>query len=115
MEDFLALQLIVTLLLKNRNDLCKKGNLKLHALMRCVKFMSTEKRRLIFKAFISQFSYSPLVWMFHTKQLNNQINSLHGKALRVTYQDRNSSFSDLLNIDESVSIHYRNMKYLLTE
>ena len=39
--------------------------------------MSTEKRRLIFKAFIiSQFNYCPLVWMFHTKQLNNRINSL---------------------------------------
>ena len=86
-----------------------------HALTRCVKFMSTEKRRLIFKAFIiSQFNYCPLVWMFHTKQVNNRINSLHEKALRVTYQDRNSSFSELLNLDKSVSIHCRNIKYLLT-
>ena len=62
---------------KNVNELCKKRNLKLHALTRCTKFMSTEKRRLIFKAFIiSQFNYCPLVWMFHTKQLNNRINSL---------------------------------------
>ena len=61
-------------------------NLKLHALTRCAKFMSTEKRRLIFKAFIvSHFIYCPLVQMFYTKQLNNQINSLHEKALRVTY------------------------------
>ena len=75
-----------------------------------------KKDRLIFKAFIiSQFSYCPLVWMFHTKQLNNRINSLHKKALRVKNQDRNSSFSELLNLDKSVSIHYRNIKYLLTE
>ena len=53
--------------------------------------------------------------MFHTKQLKNRINSLHKKALRVTCQDRNSSFSELLNLDKSVSIHYRNIKYLLTE
>ena len=78
--------------------------------------MSTEKRRLIFKAFIiSQFNYCPLLWMFHTKQLNNRINSLHEKALRVTYQGRNSSFSELLNLDKSVSICYRNIKYLLLE
>ena len=116
MKSFLALQLIVTLLLKNINELWKKGNFKLHALTRCAKFSITEKRRLIFKAFIiSQFNYCPLVWMFHTKQLNNRINSLHEKALRVTYQDRNSSFSELLNLDKSVSIHYRNIKYLLTE
>ena len=53
--------------------------------------------------------------MFHTKQLNNRIDSLHEKALSVTYQDRNSSFSELLNFDKSVSIHYKNKKYLLTE
>ena len=86
------------------------------ALTRSAKFMSTEKRRLIFQAFIiSQFNYCSLVWVFHTKQLNNRINSLHEKALRVTYQDRNSSFSELLNLDKFVSFHYRNIKYLLTE
>ena len=84
--------------------------------MRCAKFMSTQKRHLIFKAFIiSQFSYCPLVWVFHIKQLNNRINNLHEKALRVIYQDRNSSFSEILNLDKSVPIHYRNMKYLLME
>ena len=86
------------------------------ALTRCAKFMSAERRPLIFKAFIiSQFNYCPLVWMFHTKQLNNRINSLHEKTLRVTYQDRNSSFTELLNLDKSVSIHYRNIKYLPTK
>ena len=48
------------------NELCKKGSLKLHALTRCGKFMSTEKRRLIVKAFIIlQFNYCPLVWMIY--------------------------------------------------
>ena len=55
---------------KHINELCKKGNLKLHALTRCAKFMGTEKRCLIFEAFIiSQLNHFPLVWMFHTKQL----------------------------------------------
>ena len=53
--------------------------------------------------------------MFHTKQLNNRINSLHEKALRVLYQDWNLSFSELLNLDKSVSIHYKKVEYLLTE
>ena len=100
-EKFLGITININFTFeKHINELCKKGNLKLHALTRCAKFMSTEKRRLIFKAFIiSQFNYCPLVWMFHTAQLNNWINSLHEKALRVTYQGRN----------------YRNIKYLLTE
>ena len=38
------------------HELCRKSNLKFHALMRCA------KKRLIFKAFtISQFNYCPLV------------------------------------------------------
>ena len=74
------------------------------------------KKRLIFKAFIvSQFNYFPLLWMIHTKQLNNRINSLHEKALRVTFQNRNSSFSKLLKLEKLASIHYRYIKYLLTE
>ena len=78
--------------------------------------MSTEKRRTLFKAFVvSQFNYCPLVWMFHTKELNSRINSLHEKALRLIYQNRNLSFDELLKLDKSVSIHYRNLQYLLTE
>ena len=97
---------------KHINEVYENGNLKLHALTRCAKFISTEKTLLIFKAFVIwQFNYCQLVWMFHTKQLNNRINSLPEKIER----NRNSSFSELLNLDESVSIHYRNIKYLLAE
>ena len=67
--------------------------------------MSTEKRRILFKTFVvSQFSYGPSLWIFHTKELNNQINSLHEKTLSLTYQNRNSSFDELLKLDKSVSI-----------
>ena len=100
---------------KHINELCKKGNQKLHALARCAKYMSSEKRRTLFKAFVvSQFNYCPLVWMFHTKELNSRINSLHEKALRLIYQNRNLSFDELLKLDKSVSIHYRNLQYVLT-
>ena len=55
---------------------------KIHALARCAKYMSTEKRRTLFKTFVvSQLNYCLLVWMFNTKELNNRINSLHEKAL----------------------------------
>ena len=78
--------------------------------------MSTQKRRTSFKALVvSQFNYCPLVWIFHTKELNNPINSLHEKALRLMYQNRNLSFDELLKLDKLVSIHYRNLQYLLAE
>ena len=59
---------------------------------------------------MSQFNYCLLVSMFHSKQLNNRINSLDEKTLRVIYQDRNSSFSEVLSLYKSVSIHYKNTK-----
>ena len=97
---------------KHINELCKKSNQKLHALPRCAKSMSAEKRRTLFKAFVvSQFNYCSLVWVFHTKELNNRIDSLHEKA----YQNRNSSFDELLKLGKSVFIHYGNLQYLLTE
>ena len=69
------------------------------------------------KAFIisSQFGYCLLVWMFHSRGLSNKINSLHERALRITYSDISSSFEDLLNKDNSASIHHRNRQALVTE
>ena len=56
-------------------ELCNKASQKLHALYRVAKFMNTEKRWIIMKAFInSQFGYCPLVWMFHSRTFNNRIN-----------------------------------------
>ena len=53
--------------------------------------------------------------MFHSRGLNNKINSLHERALGITYGDRSSSFEDLLKKDNSVSIHHRNIQALATE
>ena len=47
--------------------------------------------------------------------LNNKINSLHERALQITYGDRSSSFEKLLKKDNSVSIHLRNIQALATE
>ena len=39
-------------------------------------------QKLIMLCFIlSQFGYCPLVWMFHSRKLNNRINRIHRRAL----------------------------------
>ena len=74
-------------------SLCKKVSQKLHALARIANYMNTDKLRLILKAFIeSQFQYCPLVWMFHSRTLNNRINRLHERALRLAVQGSSSFF-----------------------
>ena len=65
--------------------------------------------------FDSQFNYCPLIWMFHSRNLNNKINRLHELCLWVIYNDKTSSFKQLLENDNSVSKHHRNIQTLATE
>ena len=96
--------------------LCTRANQKLHALARISKFMTEDKLRILMKAFvISQFNYCPLVWMFCNRTLNNKINRLHERALRLVYKDENLTFEELLEKDNSVSIHDRNLQKLAVE
>ena len=50
--------------------------------------------------------------MNHSRTLNNHINGLHKRALSLVYNDFSSSFSELLEKDKSVTIHYRNLQTL---
>ena len=68
------------------------------------------------RAFItSQFSYCPLIWMLQSRTLNNRINNIHERALRLTYKDNKSSFKQLLEKDHSVTVHQKNLQVLVTE
>ena len=65
------------------------------------------------KTFIeSQFNYCPLLWMFHSRKLNNRINKLHERALRTVYKDDDLTFEQLLQKDNSFTIHERNLQKL---
>ena len=87
------------------SSLCKKASQKLHALTRVVNFMDLAKHKSLMKAFItSQYNYCPLIWMFHSRQLNNRINKIQERALRLVYRDSKLTFDDLLKLDNSVTI-----------
>ena len=53
--------------------------------------------------------------MFHLRALNNEINRLHEKALRIVYEDYKSKFDKLLENDGSVSNYHRNIQTLAIE
>ena len=98
------------------SNLCKKVSVKLHALARISNLMSHDKLRLILKAFIeAQFGYCPLVWMFHIRTLNNRINRLHERALRLVYKNSTLTFEELLSKDNSFTMHHRNLQKLAIE
>ena len=60
-------------------------------------------------------SFCPLFWMCHRKKINNQINKLHERVLRLVYNDTSSFWGELLERDKSVTIHERNIQILLAE
>ena len=79
------------------SSLCKKASQKLNALSRITSCMTFDQRRLILNSFItSYFSYCPIVWMFHSRKLNERINHIHERALRIVYKDFRPSFQELL-------------------
>ena len=98
------------------SSLYKKANEKLHVLARVVSFMDLAKRKSLMKAFIiSQFNYCPLIWMFHGRQLNNRINKMQERSLGLVYKDNKLTFDDLLRLNNSVTIHQRNLQIIAAE
>ena len=53
--------------------------------------------------------------MCHSRSLNNKVNHIHERALGIFYQDFQSSFSDLLLMDNSFTIHQKNPQLLAIE
>ena len=65
--------------------------------------------------FNAQFNYCPLIWMLHSRSNNNKIKHLHERCLRLIYNDKRSSYDELLINNGAVSIHHRNIQRLAAE
>ena len=98
------------------SNVCKKAQRKLTVLTRIKKYLDFNKLRLLFKTFFdSHFKYCPLTWMFHSRTTSNKINKLHERALRLVYGDYGSTFEELLEKDNSFSVHHYNIQTLCIE
>ena len=53
--------------------------------------------------------------MFHSKKMNNRINHLHERALKLVCNDYASTFESLLERDNSLVIHERNLQLFAAE
>ena len=75
----------------------KKASRKINALSRITPFMNRSKRRFLMNSFFnSQFNYCPLVCTFHSRSINNKINHLHERVLRIVYSNFKPPFENLL-------------------
>ena len=96
--------------------MCKRANRKINALARIAPLTNINKRRILMNSFFrSQFNYCPLMWMCHSRSNNRKLNRLHERCSRIIYNDKQSSFIKLLEKDNSLSIHRRNLPILAIE
>ena len=91
------------------SSICDKVGKKVNVLNRLVNYMSLDKCCMVMKTFIeSQFHYCPLIWTFHSRTLNNKINRLHERALRIVHS---LNYCELLEKHKSFSIHHKRLSH----
>ena len=96
--------------------LCINASKKTKALFRIRPYLDMYSAKRICDAYIlSPFNYCPLIWMYGCKSNDSMINQTHKRALRAIYKNFTLSFKELLDKDNSVSIHVRNLRFLLIE
>ena len=85
--------------MEHLNTVCKKANLKLHALSRISRFLSPEQHVLIINAYIKSLSnYCPLVWMFCYRRIMDKMNKIHKRSLHLLLKNYKDDFQDLLSL-----------------
>ena len=93
---------------KHIQQICSWASAKLKALARIAPFMNITKKKILMNAFFNtQFSHSPLTWMFHSRKLNNKINKLHERCLRIVYNNNNSTYEEMIIPFQFISETYR--------
>ena len=116
-EKLLGVNFILIFLFKIISSLFVKKQVRNYTLLHEIlhyRDLNKRKRNLKKVSITTQFSYCLLIWMFHCRNLNNKINWIHERALRLVYQN-NLSFSELLDLDNSVTVHQKNLQVLVTE
>ena len=53
--------------------------------------------------------------MFYSRQSNNLKNKIHERSLRISYQDQKTSYHNLLETHNELTIPQRNLQVLVTE
>ena len=98
------------------NKLCKKDTQKIGALCRLSSYLNNSEKKIIFNSIMkSQFNYWRLVWIFCSKKLNSIISKLHERSIRIVLNDYPSDFNELLENNNEICNHHRNIRTLLIE
>ena len=91
------------------------ANYKLHALRRIRKYLTLQKAKLLYNAFInSQFNYVSVIWMFCRKKDYLKIKKIQYKAFKIIYNSSESN-EEFFTRSNEVSIHQKHLLASATE
>ena len=98
------------------SNICKKAARQINVLLRLSKYLSTETKILIYKSFIrSNFNYCPLVWHFCSKTSSAKMEKLQYRALRLVFNDFDSSYETLLKKVNMPTLHVSRIRLMAIE
>ena len=98
------------------NDICKVAGTKIEGLGRISNRLNSSPAKILYNSVIlSQSNYCCIAWMFCSKTLQNKINQIQKRALRIVYNEPNLNLDKLVELDEGTTIHIKNIIALLTE
>ena len=98
------------------SSICKRASQQINALRRISKFLNTDGRLKVYKSFVSaNFSYCPVVWMFCGKTNRNKLEKLQERALRFVYNDKTSSYDDMLTRSNMLSLSVFRLRFMAIE
>ena len=94
----------------------QKANRKLNVLAKITNYMELRKNGILMNAFFTiQFNYCPAIWMCHSRSLNNKINGFLELCQKIIHNHEVLNFEALLNKNNSVSNHYKNIRALVIQ
>ena len=97
-------------------SMCRKAGQKLSAPSKISPHLETDKKELLFKSMVKpQLNHCPLVWMFCSRNANNLINKIQERSLRLITNDKTSTFEHLLQANNEITTHQRNLQVLMAE
>ena len=94
----------------------QRANRKLNVLAKITNYMELRKNGILMNAFFTiQFNYCPAIWMCHSRSLNNKINGFLELCQKIIHNHEVLNFEALLNKNNSVSNHYKNIRALVIQ
>ena len=95
------------------DDICNRASRQINSFKRFSKYLKIDRRLSVYKSFIqSNFSYSPVAWLFCGRKNSNKLEKLQERALRIVFNDFSSSYEFLCERANTLPLSFYQLRFL---